>query len=102
MIRRPPRSTLFPYTTLFRSGSVDDDAHVALGRNVGGGRHEHPAHGETLDGHAEDLGGVRRSLVRVRGELHAAGLAPPAGVYLGFDHDAATAQAYGDRAGLVC
>src|SRR2546428_2147859 len=30
MIRRPPRSTLFPYTTLFRSGvgqvlAVDDD-----------------------------------------------------------------------------
>src|SRR3712207_9474658 len=26
MIRRPPRSTLFPYTTLFRSlGSVDPD-----------------------------------------------------------------------------
>src|SRR2546422_4256942 len=24
MIRRPPRSTLFPYTTLFRSGPVDD------------------------------------------------------------------------------
>jgi len=24
MIRRPPRSTLFPYTTLFRSGSVYD------------------------------------------------------------------------------
>src|SRR3712207_8531038 len=24
MIRRPPRSTLFPYTTLFRSGSDDD------------------------------------------------------------------------------
>src|SRR2546422_8132362 len=23
MIRRPPRSTLFPYTTLFRSGVVD-------------------------------------------------------------------------------
>src|SRR5437667_8487057 len=28
MIRRPPRSTLFPYTTLFRSYNVDD---VALG-----------------------------------------------------------------------
>src|SRR3712207_8509452 len=27
MIRRPPRSTLFPYTTLFRSGG---DQHVAL------------------------------------------------------------------------
>src|SRR3712207_9389609 len=24
MIRRPPRSTLFPYTTLFRSIAVDD------------------------------------------------------------------------------
>src|SRR3712207_7104602 len=24
MIRRPPRSTLFPYTTLFRSGLVND------------------------------------------------------------------------------
>src|SRR5690349_25142800 len=26
MIRRPPRSTLFPYTTLFRSQDVDLDA----------------------------------------------------------------------------
>src|SRR3712207_7458837 len=25
MIRRPPRSTLFPYTTLFRSGSPSSD-----------------------------------------------------------------------------
>src|SRR3712207_9578547 len=25
MIRRPPRSTLFPYTTLFRSGQDDGD-----------------------------------------------------------------------------
>src|SRR2546425_3071770 len=28
MIRRPPRSTLFPYTTLFRSLLIDDDADV--------------------------------------------------------------------------
>src|SRR3989442_2603710 len=39
MIRRPPRSTLFPYTTLFRSGRVlPDRAHgggAAAGR---GGR----------------------------------------------------------------
>src|SRR3712207_8207318 len=26
MIRRPPRSTLFPYTTLFRSGADEQDA----------------------------------------------------------------------------
>src|SRR2546422_8019282 len=25
MIRRPPRSTLFPYTTLFRSGTVAEE-----------------------------------------------------------------------------
>src|SRR2546430_7663091 len=28
MIRRPPRSTLFPYTTLFRSGQVADAQHA--------------------------------------------------------------------------
>src|SRR5260221_10809483 len=31
MIRRPPRSTLFPYTTLFRSGAIDGALLVALG-----------------------------------------------------------------------
>src|SRR3712207_7142881 len=47
MIRRPPRSTLFPYTTLFRSveddqgtrdvgGAGEDDARVA-GDDRGGG-----------------------------------------------------------------
>src|SRR2546429_6426296 len=30
MIRRPPRSTLFPYTTLFRSGIERADAFVAV------------------------------------------------------------------------
>src|SRR3712207_7420857 len=26
MIRRPPRSTLFPYTTLFRSGEAEEES----------------------------------------------------------------------------
>ena len=30
MIRRPPRSTLFPYTTLFRSGKWIDGAALAF------------------------------------------------------------------------
>src|SRR2546426_4807749 len=34
MIRRPPRSTLFPYTTLFRSGNVPIDAAGALPSGV--------------------------------------------------------------------
>src|SRR5688572_32084475 len=32
MMRRPPRSTLFPYTTLFRSGRVRRNAAAAPGR----------------------------------------------------------------------
>src|SRR3712207_8536039 len=36
MIRRPPRSTLFPYTTLFRSGHEDerDGQHLFRTQNV--------------------------------------------------------------------
>src|SRR5690554_8144845 len=30
MIRRPPRSTLFPYTTLFRSQKVDSNSSEAI------------------------------------------------------------------------
>src|SRR5690348_18119092 len=30
MIRRPPRSTLFPYTTLFRSNILDPDFNMHL------------------------------------------------------------------------
>src|SRR3712207_8205035 len=35
MIRRPPRSTLFPYTTLFRSGLAADGVHGGAGPAVG-------------------------------------------------------------------
>src|SRR5256885_7353648 len=31
MIRRPPRSTLFPYTTLFRSKKVEESAYSQYG-----------------------------------------------------------------------
>src|SRR2546426_9041526 len=41
MIRRPPRSTLFPYTTLFRSVAADTDVggdlvHLAADRDLAG------------------------------------------------------------------
>src|SRR5438105_8697695 len=48
MIRRPPRSTLFPYTTLFRSRGTDReiagecgtrDGEARLGRATGGDSH---------------------------------------------------------------
>src|SRR5437016_9597864 len=34
MIRRPPRSTLFPYTTLFRSGENNPRASFMLGNQL--------------------------------------------------------------------
>src|SRR5437588_1451044 len=41
MLRRPPRSTLFPYTTLFRSPLLDllDDEDPGSGWAGGGGGH---------------------------------------------------------------
>src|SRR3712207_8534449 len=57
MIRRPPRSTLFPYTTLFRS--LRDGR---AGSGFGASRHERrtgaPDHGHALDrvhGREQDL-----------------------------------------------
>src|SRR3712207_8938072 len=40
MIRRPPRSTLFPYTTLFRSARADqhDDVRILQDRRARGAR----------------------------------------------------------------
>src|SRR2546425_4104423 len=55
MIRRPPRSTLFPYTTLFRSGEHDREL---IPTEAGGGVHgaagdvqhlRHPAQGSAAD-----------------------------------------------------
>src|SRR2546422_8949781 len=53
MIRRPPRSTLFPYTTLFRSISVESfqqNTQLQDGRTTIGSRYQRydysPAHGQ--------------------------------------------------------
>src|SRR2546425_12332436 len=47
MIRRPPRSTLFPYTTLFRSGQAGDRRIPAATRSqpLGGKDPDHPYRG---------------------------------------------------------
>src|SRR3712207_8083301 len=62
MLRRPPRSTLFPYTTLFRSAQVDGAVdglgallHVRglprqLGMITGQAIAEHRHHGHAHDG----------------------------------------------------
>src|SRR2546422_11417050 len=59
MIRRPPRSTLFPYTTLFRSGFLvgQGSACAATGQSPGGVA-EGPPDGATGAGLGADPSGV--------------------------------------------
>src|SRR3712207_8339173 len=45
MIRRPPRSTLFPYTTLFRSGVAVEEAHGLEVEADVADRHDRPVLG---------------------------------------------------------
>src|SRR3712207_6900052 len=69
MIRRPPRSTLFPYTTLFRSrgGRGTARRHVEVGRRIG-------VFGGTFDpvhiGHLVAANEVRWKLGLDRSEEH--------------------------------
>src|SRR3712207_8859698 len=70
MIRRPPRSTLFPYTTLFRSwaSSPERSAHRRGHGQVGVDlpRRGRPVHGDEVDaGHA--LG--QQPAAQLRGHL---------------------------------
>src|SRR3712207_1819487 len=90
MIRRPPRSTLFPYTTLFRSGlgalrHLDLDV-VGVDQVLAGDAE--PAAGHLLDRRAAQVA------VRVRGEPVGI-LAPLTGVRL------AAEPVHRDREGLV-
>src|SRR3712207_7747912 len=52
MIRRPPRSTLFPYTTLFRSGGMAHDFNNML-QGVAGGLEM--ARRRVAEGHTEQV-----------------------------------------------
>src|SRR2546430_6737996 len=54
MIRRPPRSTLFPYTTLFRS------KRPRVGRNRSVGIAARSCEEHRLSGHHGDVGGGAR------------------------------------------
>src|SRR3712207_8111562 len=75
MIRRPPRSTLFPYTTLFRSGVGDQpDPGKSLDKGGGARRHHHVAAkgevGARAGGHAVDRGHDRLVELANRSEEH--------------------------------
>src|SRR5438034_3651791 len=72
MIRRPPRSTLFPYTTLFRSRLNEHPQVHALGAHGGGLARRHPenaAHPGVRHLHVED-GVLLRLALGERSEEH--------------------------------
>src|SRR3989449_8505685 len=70
MIRRPPRSTLFPYTTLFRSAEELRQRLVQIARIPGLERHLHLVLGirELRIGAEEQQRKVGEQLVQVLGE----------------------------------
>src|SRR3989449_6360990 len=59
MIRRPPRSTLFPYTTLFRSRGALDGQRAGRPRHGADGRTDPERQHVLADG--ADRGGDRKS-----------------------------------------
>src|SRR2546427_3047873 len=69
MIRRPPRSTLFPYTTLFRSLGQRRDA-GPLGRERGMHRLDPQAHAAFRRVGSELADAVRNHATRRRSEEH--------------------------------
>src|SRR5688572_32245912 len=73
MIRRPPRSTLFPYTTLFRSGTASDQPYDRLLAHQLSLREEIPNGGDqpAFGAHSERDLETRAAVARgVRSEEH--------------------------------
>src|SRR5687768_17951132 len=73
MIRRPPRSTLFPYTTLFRSIGALIELGVAALRGIGTQTADALAPGAVFLQHMLEMAGMRavdHVIRRVRSEEH--------------------------------
>ena len=80
MIRRPPRSTLFPYTTLFRSGSLDRARRAGLTAPSACTVNRHKLYGRSGEGW------TTKTIAELKAAMTAASL-PPKGKYgiLSFD-----------------
>src|SRR5262245_64715524 len=65
MIRRPPRSTLFPYTTLFRSHHLHAAGHLARHQPLRDERERGPAGGDRSEEHTSELQSLRHLVCRL-------------------------------------
>src|SRR5260370_16923636 len=72
MIRRPPRSTLFPYTTLFRSGFERFLGEGAVAVVAGEGVHSNQGNG--CDGIRAGRGGILKGLAADVEAAHGGGV----------------------------
>src|SRR5256885_7330017 len=79
MIRRPPRSTLFPYTTLFRSLPSAGDDRIAAGYPMQSFAHTHDLQGRTngVGKMLRDPGNQRVGFPHMRSEEHTSELQSP-------------------------
>src|SRR5258705_4200454 len=64
MIRRPPRSTLFPYTTLFRSNRIRRPSELNTGSTVEGG-FPGEERNERSEEHTSELQSLRHLVCRL-------------------------------------
>src|SRR5256885_10845886 len=67
MIRRPPRSTLFPYTTLFRSYENSSVYHLSHGRPFGERANVAEIHHVTAFHHPSEPGAAGAAFATVAG-----------------------------------
>src|SRR5438876_6595497 len=79
MLRRPPRSTLFPYTTLFRSNARETPTMSDRGAKPRGEGHRHAHAFAGLNARAgEGLQVIsRRGMLKARSEEHTSELQSP-------------------------
>src|SRR5256884_9932032 len=83
MIRRPPRSTLFPYTTLFRSARVDEPFRLTVSGLPPG--EPVTIRAATRDGELREWASYATFLAGDDGTVDVSTAAPLSGTYSGVD-----------------
>src|SRR2546427_3927534 len=102
MIRRPPRSTLFPYTTLFRSASKEVSGPIVTSNDplrIGG----NSVWGEWFAGLIDDVRvynrGLRAADIQTHTNTHVIPPPPPTNLVAAYSFDEGSGTSVGDASG---